>query len=86
MKKQTLGMIIWPLRKGMMQLEFVEKMCVTGKVVSKLEWKLFFLNINSIPKLVEIFDITLKGIGIVMGIAVTVLSFSGELKNDILYK
>lgn len=79
-------MIIWPLRKGMMQLEFVEKMCVTDKVVSKLEWKLFFLNIKSISKLAKIVDITLKGIGIVMEIAVTVLFFSVELKNDILYK
>lgn len=110
MKKQTLGMMISSLRKekGMTQLELAEKMGVTDKAVSKWERDLSFPDINSIPKLAEIFEIsvdelmqvktetkgnmsrnkvdeivdtTLKGIGIAMGIAVTVLSILGELET-----
>ena len=110
MKKQTLGMMISSLRKekGMTQLELAEKMGVTDKAVSKWERDLSFPDINSIPKLAEIFeisvdelmqvktetkenisknkvdeivDIALKGIGIAMGIAVTVLSVLGELES-----
>ena len=108
MKKQTLGMMISSLRKekGMTQLELAEKMGVTDKAVSKWERDLSYPDINSIPKLAEIFgvsvdelmqvktetkenisknkidgivDIILKGIGVAMGIAVTVLSILGEL-------
>lgn len=108
MKKQTLGMMISSLRKekGMTQLELAEKMGVTDKAVSKWERDLSYPDINSIPKLAEIFgvsvdelmqvktatkeninknkidgivDTVLKGIGVAMGIAVTVLSILGEL-------
>ena len=111
MKKQTLGMMISTLRKekGMTQLELAEKMGVTDKAVSKWERDLSFPDINSIPKLAEIFevsvdelmqvktetkenigknkveeivDVVLKGIGIAMGIAVTVLSILGELETQ----
>ena len=111
MKKQTLGMMISSLRKdkGMTQLELAEKMGVTDKAVSKWERDLSVPDINSIPKLAEIFEISvddliqvktetkenmsknkvdeivdtaLKGIGIAMGIAVTVLSILGELETN----
>ena len=110
MKKQTLGMMISTLRKekGMTQLELAEKMGVTDKAVSKWERDLSFPDINSIPKLAEIFEVSvdelmqvktetkenidknkvdeivdtaLKGIGIAMGIAVTVLTVLGELET-----
>ena len=110
MKKQTLGMMILTLRKekGMTQLELAEKMGVTDKAVSKWERDLSFPDINSIPKLAEIFEVSvdelmqvktetkesigknkvdeivdtaLKGIGVAMGIAVTVLSVLGELET-----
>ena len=109
MKKRTLGMMISSLRKekGMTQLQLAEKMGVTDKAVSKWERDLSMPDLNSIPKLAEIFEISvddlmqmktdttenrsqnkvdeiidtvLKGIGIAMGIAVTVLSILGELK------
>lgn len=111
MKKQTLGMMISSLRKekGMTQLELAEKMGVTDKAVSKWERDLSFPDINSIPKLAEIFDVSvddlmqvkaehkenlskskineiidtaLKGIGIAIGIAVTVLSVLDELEAN----
>lgn len=110
MKKQTLGMMISTLRKErkMTQLELADKMGVTDKAVSKWERDLSFPDINSIPKLAEIFEISvdelmqvktetkenmnknkvdeivdtaLKGIGIAMGIAVTVLTILGELDS-----
>ena len=109
MKKQTLGMMISSLRKekGMTQLELAEKMGVTDKAVSKWERDLSFPDINSIPKLAEVFEVSvdelmqvktetkenmsknkideivdtaLKGVGVAMGIAVTVLSVLGELE------
>ena len=60
MKKQTLGMMISSLRKekGMTQLELAEKMGVTDKAVSKWERDLSFPDINSIPKLAEIFEVS----------------------------
>ena len=60
MKKQTLGMMISTLRKekGMNQLELAEKMGVTDKAVSKWERDLSFPDINSVPKLAEIFEIS----------------------------
>lgn len=111
MKKQTLGMMISSLRKekGMTQLELAEKMGVTDKAVSKWERNLSFPDINSIPELAEILDVSvddlmqvktevkenisknkgdeiidiaLKGIGIAMGISVTVLSVLGELETN----
>ena len=60
MKKQTLGMMISLLRKekGMTQLELAERMGVTDKAVSKWERDLSFPDINSIPNLAEIFDVS----------------------------
>ena len=60
MKNQTLGKMISTLRKekGMTQLELAEKMGVTDKAVSKWERDLSFPDINSIPKLAEIFEIS----------------------------
>lgn len=58
MKKQTLGMMISSLRKakGMTQLEPAEKMGVTDKAVSKWERDLSYPDINTIPKLADLFD------------------------------
>lgn len=60
MKKQTLGMMISTLRKEhkMTQLELADKMGVTDKAVSKWERDLSFPDINSIPKLAEIFGVS----------------------------
>lgn len=110
MEKHTLGMMISSLRKqkGMTQSELAEKMGVTDKAVSKWERDLSFPDITSIPKLAEIFEISvdelmqvktstkekriknkvdeivdtaLNGVGMAMGIAVTVLSVLGELET-----
>ena len=64
MKKQTLGMMISSLRKekGMTQLELAEKMGVTDKAVSKWERDLSFPDINSIPKLAEVFEVSVDGL------------------------
>ena len=60
MKKQTLGTMIATLRKekGMTQLELAEKMGVTDKAVSKWERDLSCPDVSSIPKLAEIFSIS----------------------------
>ncbi len=60
MKKQTFGNMITTLRKerGMTQLELAEKMAVTDKAVSKWERDLSLPDVNSIPKLAEIFDVS----------------------------
>lgn len=60
MKKQTFGMVVSSLRKerGMTQSELAEKMGVTDKAVSKWERDLSFPDINSIPKLAEIFEVS----------------------------
>lgn len=60
MKKQTLGMMIASLRKenGMTQLELAEKMGVTDKAVSKWERDLSCPDVNTIPKLAEVFGIS----------------------------
>ena len=60
MKKQTFGTMIATLRKeqGMTQLELAEKMGVTDKAVSKWERDLSFPDVNSIPKLAEIFNVS----------------------------
>lgn len=61
MKKKTLGMMIASLRKenGMTQLELAEKMCVTDKAVSKWEQDLSCPDVDTIPKLAEIFGISM---------------------------
>ncbi|MBQ8279653.1 MAG: helix-turn-helix transcriptional regulator [Roseburia sp.] len=60
MNKKTLGMMIASLRKehGMTQLELAEKMGVTDKAVSKWERDLSCPDVNSLPKLAEIFGIS----------------------------
>ena len=60
MAKQTFGNMVAALRreKGMTQLELAEKMGVTDKAVSKWERDLSFPDVSSIPKLAEIFDVT----------------------------
>lgn len=105
-KNQTLGAMIASLRKqcGLTQLELAEKMGVTDKAVSKWERDLSCPDINTIPKLAELFeisvdelmqvkkadsvekkdsspliDVILTGVALAMGVAVTVLSFLGEL-------
>ena len=60
MKKYTHGATIAALRKdnGMTQLELAEKMGVTDKAVSKWERDLSCPDISSLPKLAEIFGIS----------------------------
>ena len=60
MNKQSFGNIIVALRKenGMTQSDLAEKMGVTDKAVSKWERDLSFPDANSLPKLAEIFNIT----------------------------
>lgn len=60
MKKKTLGMMIASLRKenGMTQLELAEKMFVTDKAVSKWERDISCPDVNTIPKLAEVFGIS----------------------------
>jgi len=60
MKKKTMGKRIASLRKekGMTQLELAEKMGVTDKAVSKWERDLSLPDINAIPKLAELFGIS----------------------------
>lgn len=60
MKKQNFGTMIATLRKekGMTQLELAEKMGVTDKAVSKWERDLSFPDVSSLPKLAEIFGVS----------------------------
>lgn len=60
MKKQSFGDMVAALRKekGMTQLELAEKMGVTDKAVSKWERDLSFPDVSSIPRLAELFDIS----------------------------
>lgn len=60
MNKQTFGTMIAILRKekGMTQLELAEKMGVTDKAVSKWERDISFPDVNTLPKLAEVFDVT----------------------------
>ena len=60
MRGQTLGAMIAALRKerGMTQLELAEQMGVTDKAVSKWERDLSVPDVNSIPKLAEIFGVS----------------------------
>lgn len=60
MKKQTFGSMIAALRRqsGMTQLELAEKIGVTDKAVSKWERDLSFPDVSSIPKLAEIFGVS----------------------------
>ena len=60
MKNQTFGAMIAAMRKenGMTQLELAEKMGVTDKAVSKWERDLSFPDVNSLPKLADVFHVT----------------------------
>lgn len=60
MKEQTLGQMIASLRKarGMTQLELAEKMGVTDKAVSKWERDLCCPDIYALPKLAELFGVS----------------------------
>lgn len=60
MTKQTMGSKISVLRKegGMTQAELAEKMNVTDKAVSKWERNLSCPEVNSLPRLAEIFGIS----------------------------
>lgn len=60
MKKKTLGSMIAELRKehGMTQLELADRMGVTDKAVSKWERDLSCPDLNSMPKLAEIFGVS----------------------------
>lgn len=60
MKKQTFGSRVALLRreKGMTQLELAQQMGVTDKAVSKWERDLSFPDIALLPKLAEIFNVT----------------------------
>lgn len=60
MKKQTFGEMISTLRKenNMTQLQLAEKMGVTDKAVSKWERDLSFPDVESLPRLTEIFGIS----------------------------
>lgn len=59
-KKTTLGMMIASLRKenGMTQLELADKMGVTDKAVSKWERGLSCPDVSTIPKLAELFGVS----------------------------
>lgn len=61
MKEQTLGGKIAMLRKeqGLTQAELAEKMNVTDKAVSKWERDLSCPDIGTLPKLAEIFGLTM---------------------------
>ncbi len=60
MKEQTFGSMIAELRKknAMTQVELAKKMGVTDKAVSKWERDLSFPDVNTLPKLAEIFNVT----------------------------
>ena len=60
MSKKTLGMMIASLRKEkrMTQIELAEKMGVTDKAVSKWERDLACPDVSTLPKLAEIFDVS----------------------------
>lgn len=60
MKNETFGNMIAALRRenGMTQMELAGKMGVTDKAVSKWERDLSFPDVSSLPKLAEIFDIS----------------------------
>ena len=58
----TMGMVITSLRKaqGMTQAELAEKMQVTDKAVSKWERDLSCPDIQSLPRLAEILEVSVE--------------------------
>lgn len=61
MRKQTLGNMIAAMRKeqGMTQADLAAKMGVTDKAVSKWERDLSCPDVNSLPRLCEVFGISM---------------------------
>ena len=78
MKKQTMGEMIAALRKekGMTQLELAQKMGVTDKAVSKWERDLSCPDVSSLPRLAEVFGISVDEL-------MQVKSESKEEKEDV---
>ena len=64
MRKNTMGMMIASKRKelGMTQLDLAEKMGVTDKAVSKWERDLSCPDVSSLPKLAEIFGVSVDAL------------------------
>lgn len=62
MSNKTIGEIICSLRKekAMTQNDLAQKMNVTDKAVSKWERNLSYPDINSIPKLAQVLDISVE--------------------------
>ena len=62
MEKKSPGKMIAALRKqhGMTQLELAEKMGVTDKAVSKWERDLSCPDVNTLPKLAELFHVSME--------------------------
>ena len=60
MKNESMGMMIAGKRKelGMTQLELAEIMGVTDKAVSKWERDLSYPDVNALPKLAEVFGMS----------------------------
>lgn len=79
--KKTLGAMIAELRKqhGMTQLELAEKMGVTDKAVSKWERDLSCPDINSIPNLAEILDVSVEELMQIKKEAETPVSKAAEI-------
>ncbi|SHH53211.1 DNA-binding transcriptional regulator, XRE-family HTH domain [Anaerosphaera aminiphila DSM 21120] len=61
MENKTLGKVILSLRKekNMTQQELAEKLNITDKAISKWERDLSYPDIDSLPKIAEIFDISI---------------------------
>ena len=59
-EKQSFGRMVAELRrkKGLTQLELAEQMNVTDKAVSKWERDLSFPDVSSLPRLAEIFEVS----------------------------
>ncbi|MBQ9624916.1 MAG: helix-turn-helix transcriptional regulator [Clostridia bacterium] len=60
MKKHTMGKLIAERRKelGLTQADLADKMGVTDKAVSKWERDLSYPDLSSLPKLAEIFEMS----------------------------
>ena len=61
MNTENIGALISKLRKekGMTQQELADKLKITDKAVSKWERDLSFPDVNSLPKLAEIFNVSI---------------------------
>ena len=81
--KKSLGTIIAELRKqhGMTQMELAEKMGVTDKAVSKWERDLSCPDINSIPNLAKILDVSVEELMQIKKEAETPVSKRGKIMD-----